>query len=118
MRTYGRIYDADNNPGPWVLIQTDAQGFNDYVWITTLCQTLKLNLGESPFFAQYGIPAKPSLVQQVFPDFYVYYTQRLFSAHFASLIIAKQPTSFPSYKINLTTNQGVKVPSLTVRLPQ
>lgn len=109
MRTYGRIPNADGSPGPWVKVETDAQGFNDMVYLTTLIQCLKLNLGESPFYANNGIPAKPSVVQQVFPDFYVSRTQSQFASYFASLIVSKQPFPRPMYKINVTTNQGVKL---------
>ena len=95
----------------WVEVQTDASGANDYVWITTLIQCLKLNLGESPFYADYGIPAKPSVVQQVFPDFYVARTQQQFASKFANLVVAKQPSTTPTYTINVTTNNGVKIAS-------
>lgn len=107
MRTYGRITNADGTK-TWVEVQTDANGHDDYVWITTLIQCLKLNLGESPFYANYGIPAKPTIVQQVYPDFYVARTQQQFTAFFASLIVAKLPKHEPTYRINVTTNQGVK----------
>ena len=93
----------------WTEVVTDANGANDYVWVTTLIQCLKLNLGESPFYANYGIPAKPSVVQQVFPDFYVARTQQQFVPHFANLVVSKQPSTTPTYNINVTTNQGVKI---------
>jgi hypothetical protein len=70
---------------------------------------LKLNLGESPFYANYGIPAKPSVVQQVQPDFYVSRTQTQFAAYFAALIVAKTANLPPTYRINVTTNQGLKL---------
>lgn len=109
MRTYGRIRDT-NNALRWVIVETDANGNDDLVWVTTLCQCLLLNLNESPFFAQYGIPAKPSVVQQVQPDYYITRMQLQFSRYFANLIIAKE-ASFPEpvYKVNITTNQGVRI---------
>jgi len=105
MRTYGRVYS--NGVPNWAEVQTDANGFDDYVWLTTLAQTLKLFLGESPFYANYGLPAKQSVVQQVFPDFYVSRTQQQFSQYFSSLIVASQPSSKPTYKINVTLHNGV-----------
>lgn len=108
MRTYGRIVDDDGNL-QWVEVETDSAGFNDYVYLTTLIQCLKLVIGESPFFADYGIPAKASVVQQVFPDYYVANTQQQFSSFFASLIIAREDNPSPTYKVNVTTNQGVKI---------
>lgn len=109
MRTYGRITNPITGKKTWVVVQTDANGSNDYVWITTLCQVLQLNLGESPFYANSGLPAKPSIVQQVAPDFYVSRMQQQFAQYFASLIIAKVVGADPTYRINITTNQGTKV---------
>lgn len=112
MRTYGRIM-VDDGTGTgtlvkkWVVVQTDPQGNNDYVYITTFIQVLKLNLGESPFYGNYGIPAKQAVIQQVFPDLYVARTQQQFAQYFASLIVAKQPLPTPTYNISITTHQGV-----------
>lgn len=103
MRTYGRFN------GVWQVVETDANGFNDYVYLTTLTQILLLNRGESPFYANYGIPAKPAVVQQVFPDFYVALTQQQMSPFFASLLVAKLDSATPTYRINVTTHQGVKL---------
>ena len=44
MRTYGQ-----DESGKWVTIATDANGFNDAVYLTTLVQNLKLAPQESPF---------------------------------------------------------------------
>jgi len=105
MRVYGR--DATTNA--WVEVQTDTSGFNDYVYITALIQCLKLNLNESPFWANWGIPAQQSVVQQIFPDFYVALIQQRYSVYFASLRISKVPSYTPTYNINIITNQGVKM---------
>lgn len=94
----------------WVTVQTASDGSNDFVWLTTLCQVLLLNLGESPFYANYGLPAKPSVVQQVQPDYYMAVTQAQFAKRFASLIISKDQTAAnPTYNVSVTTNQGVKL---------
>lgn len=108
MRTYGRVYASDGSY-EWVKIETDEFGSNDYVWLTTLIQSLLLNLGESPFYANYGIPAHPSVVQQIFPDFYVYRTQQQFAPYFANLIIIKEPDPTPTYEVNVTLNNGTKI---------
>ena len=78
MRTFGRVYALNKDgsrqkPQPpgypyWQQVSTDANGYNDAVQLTTLCQVLQLNLGESPFYANFGIPAVPTIVQQVQPD--------------------------------------------------
>ena len=119
MRTYGRrLVDPLQPDGPkeWVVVTTDAQGFNDLVYVTTLAQVLKLNLGESPFWANYGIPARDSVIQQIYPDFFASRTQEQFASYFASLIISRRnielvgregPT--PVYDVNVITHQGVRL---------
>ena len=106
MRTYGRITNPDGSK-TWVVVQTDSLGFNDYVYITTLCQVLQLNRGESPFYANYGIPAQQSVVQQVFPNYYVAETQQQFAGFFSNLSISKINSSTPTYQVNIITEQGV-----------
>lgn len=109
LRTYGRTYDESGVP-TWQVVTTDSQGYNDSVYITTLIQCLKLSLGESPFYANYGIPAQRSVIQQIFPDFYVAQTQSQFAKYFASLIIAKVPgTTNPTYNVNIVTHAGARV---------
>lgn len=107
MRTYGRATNPQTGVKTWVKVETDAHGYNDEVWLTTLAQTLKLNLGESPFFANYGIPAHASVMTQIFPDFYLAFTQQQFSQYFAALLITKESNPKPTYNIQVTTNQGV-----------
>lgn len=108
MRIWGRVTNPDGSRS-WVQVTTDTSGSNDMVYITNLAQVLLLNLGESPFYANYGIPATPSIISQVFPDYYVAYTQQRFAQFFASLIVSKQPLPNPTYNINVTTHQGVKL---------
>jgi hypothetical protein len=113
MRTWGRPVIQDGfrtTRGPWTQVNTDpSTGLNDLVQVTTLCQTLLLNLGESPFFANYGIPAQQTIITQVWPDFYVAGTQRQFAQHFASLIISRRQSTFPYYNVNVTTHSGQKL---------
>jgi hypothetical protein len=107
LRTYGR--DAN---GKWVVVQTDANGFDDNVWLTTLAQALKLTPGESPFFADVGIPAQQSIVTQVYPDFYVSLIQSRFAQYFASLNISRQISQdgiTPEYRIDAVTNKGATI---------
>ena len=94
----------------WVEVTTDANGNNDLVYFTTLAQVLKLSLGESPFFANYGIPARQSVMQQVWPDFYVALTQQTFAPFFASLLLSKSATAqVPTYTITAITHAGVPI---------
>lgn len=109
MRTYARYVD-DAGARKWQEVDTAADGANDMVFLVTLIQVLLLNLGESPFYAQYGIPAKPSVDQQIWPDFYTARTQQQFSPYFASLIITKQTgVTDPTYRVSIVTNQGVPI---------
>lgn len=102
MRTWGR-----NAQGQWVKVETDENGYNDQVYLTTLCQTLKLNLGESPFFANLGLPAQQSIMSQVAPDLHVAIIQQDFSPMFKSLTIQRVPGSVsPSYRVNVITHAG------------
>jgi hypothetical protein len=96
----------------WIEIDTDANGSNDMVWLTTLCQCLLLNLNEDPFFANYGIPAIPSAQSGVPPDFYVSRMQRAFAPYFASLTITRVSSIVSkkaTYQVKVTTHQGVKL---------
>lgn len=106
MRTYGRVTNASGGL-TWVEVSTDANGFNDQVYLTALAQVLKLNLGESPFYANYGIPAQQTVVTQVFPDYYAMMTQSQFAPLFASLVISRVPGSNPPvYNITAVTHSG------------
>jgi hypothetical protein len=109
MRTYGRVTNPDGTKS-WYEVTTDANGLNDAVYVTTLIQVLKLNLGESPFYSNYGIPAQRSVVTQIFPDFYVQKTQQYFAKYFASLIITKeQGNPTPTYNVQIITHQGAVI---------
>lgn len=117
MRTYGRV-PVDpldpNGPKQWVVVETTPQGYNDGVYVTALAQCLKLNLNESPFWANFGIPAKQSLMQQIAPDTYVSFTQQYFAQFFASLVVAKLPTVTPEYNVSVITHQGYQYPNIRI----
>jgi hypothetical protein len=107
MRTYGRVGQVNGMGGTWVEVTTDANGYNDQVYLTALAQTLKLNLGESPFWANYGIPAQQSVTTNVFPDYYVIQTQTQYAPFFASLVITRIPgTTQPAYTVTAVTHSG------------
>ena len=115
MRSFGRNFDVNGNPTGWVEVLTDAAGNNDGVYLTSLAQALKLNLGESPFYANYGLPAFQTIVTQIFPDFYVMRTQTQFMPFFASLTIyGIIGTSTPTYNIRAVTHNGTILPQLTI----
>lgn len=106
MRTWGRVTDV-NGKKRWVAVESDTSGDFSYGWLTTLIQTLKLGLGESPFYAQYGIPAQQSIVQQIYPDYYVNIMQQQFAGYFASLAITKVDGAInPTYNIDVVFLNG------------
>lgn len=109
MRAYGRIVDANGNK-QWVVYQTDANGFNDSVFLCALEQWILLNLGESPFYANAGIPAIQSVVTQVFPDFYVMQAQAYFAKFFPSITINRVAGSNPPiYNGTVLTHAGANL---------
>lgn len=122
MRTYGRIVPDPLYPATkkWVEVTTDPNGYNDMVWLTTLIQVIKLNLGESPFFADWGIPAHPSVMTQIAPDYYMSLTQQRFASFFLLLVISRSDgfdsdgTPAPLYNVNVITTFGAQ---LTVKVP-
>lgn len=121
MRTYGRVPADPLDPkGPqrWVVIETDPKGFNDGVYLTAIAQTLKLNLNESPFWANFGIPAKQSVMTQIMPDFYVAYIQQYYSQFFAALTLAKRQLPEPVYDISVVTHQGTEIRLYSRYYPQ
>lgn len=104
MRTYGR-----DSSGKWVVVETDASGNNSALYVTTLAQCIKLSPGESPFFADYGIPAQQTIVTQVYPDYFVAKLQAQFAQFFASLTISRaqsQDGVTPSYRIDIVSKNG------------
>jgi hypothetical protein len=116
MRIYGRQWSGPGQTGTykWVVIETAPNGDNTQVYLTWLCQCLLLNLGESPFYANWGIPAPQSVIQQIAPDTYVSLMQQRFAQFFASLIITRQSGNPPTYKVNVTTIQGAVLPTISV----
>jgi hypothetical protein len=106
MRVWGRTYNEDGTY-QWVAVVTDANGDSSNCYLTALCQALKLNLNESPFYASTGIPQYQTIVTQVFPDFYVGQIQQKYAQYFASLAILRVPGSFPpQYNVTAVCNSG------------
>lgn len=118
MRNYAWI-EPPGGTGQFVEITTDSNGFNDAVYLSSLIQWFRLNLGESPFWAQAGIPMQQTVVTQVFPDFYVARTQQYFSSFFAAINITRASNSSPpTYNAVVTTHSGSVIPfSLNVTAP-
>lgn len=106
MRTWGRITNEDGTK-TWVQVTSDANGDDTNCWLTTLAQSLKLNLGESPFYASLGIPQYQTVVTQVLPDYYVQQIQQFFAPYFVSLTIARVQGAFPpKYQVTAVCNSG------------
>lgn len=97
MRTYGKT-----EQGQWIEVTETS-----YVWLATLAQTLKLNQGESPYYANYGIPSHDSVMTQVAPNAAINRTQQQYSPYFASLSVLKDATATsPTYRINAVFQNG------------
>lgn len=83
------------------------------VWLTTLIQVIRLNLGESPFYSNYGIPAHSSVVSQLAPDYYMNFIQQKFAGYFMFLSIVSQQGVLdergipsPAYNVTCITQYG------------
>jgi len=102
VRTYGR-----DSTGTWVEIIDP-----NYVQLATLAQTLRLQQGESPFYANYGLPAIQSVQNQFAPDAAINRTQAQFSQYFASLSVSRASgTTNPTYNINAIFLNGTTIQS-------
>ena len=105
MRIWGRTY-TELGVATWVPVTTSPSGNNEALYFTNLIQCLKLNLAESPLYANYGIPAQRSVLTQIFPDFYTYQTQQQFAQYFVSLTVRKIPSPTPTYDVTAVTHSG------------
>ena len=104
MRTYG----VDQATGQWVEVVETS-----YIWLATLAQTLRLNQGESPFYANYGIPAQNSVNTQIPPDLAVNRTQTQYAPFFANLTVVKQQNTLnPIYNISAVFQNGTIISSM------
>ena len=107
-RIWGRTKNEDGTYN-WVKVETPTYSDFDYGYVVNLIQVLKLQLGESPFYANYGIPAQKSVITQIFPDFFVTQTQIQFAPYFSSLLVSKdQNSQTPIYNISVTLLNGTK----------
>lgn len=91
-------YARDDN-GVWRQITDDEEAA-----IETLVNCLKLGLGESPFYANYGIPFFDAIETQVEPSVYVNRLREKFLGWFASIEIKIIDTA--SYEIDVMTIKG------------
>jgi hypothetical protein len=115
MRVYGRIVPDILYPDKkkWVVVETDSGGFNDMVYLTNMIQVIRLNLHESPFFSNWGIPAHASVMTQIAPDYYLNLIQQRFSQYFLSLVLTNLPNRVdadgrpaPAYQFFVVTQLG------------
>jgi hypothetical protein len=114
MRIWARKYTTAYKY-TWVEVTTDANGFNDAVYLSAFCQVLQLQPQESPFYAEYGIPSIQAVQSQVVPDTNVYFMQSKYSQYFISLqvIPAHQVDANgairPVYNVTAITNSGATI---------
>lgn len=111
MRVFGRLGQINGQGGTWTEVDTDENGDNSVLYLVALSQCIKLDRAESPFYANFGIPARQAVITQVFPDYYVAQTQAQYASFFASLIINRvQGTNPPVYTGVAVTNAGAVLP--------
>lgn len=109
MRVWGRVYDEFGNY-TWTEVTTDTNGQNDAVYLTALAQVIQLNLKESPFYGNFGIPAVASVQNQVPPNYWAMRIQQQYSAFFASLtIIPATVAQEPTYYVQAVTHSGAQL---------
>ena len=100
-------------PSTWVAVKPDADGDTSYLHLTALIQCFRLNLGESPFYGNFGIPARASVQQQIAPDYSVAFIQSAYSGYFTSLLVVKQPDApnapSPTYAVSVIFKNGSKM---------
>jgi hypothetical protein len=109
MRCWGRTYNEDGTY-QWVEVSTQPNGLNDFVFLVALAQCIKLNLGESPIYANAGIPQYTTIMTQTFPDFYMSRIQQQYAQYFASLTITRVPgSSPPQYNVRAVTHSGAVI---------
>lgn len=114
MRTYARVATPVTGVPAWVVVETDANGNNDAVYLATLIQVLLLNRGESPVYGDYGVPSMQSVQTQIPPDLYVAQTQAQFAPFFGSLTVSRATDAKgnPIYNIRVVTNAGAILTAL------
>jgi len=110
MRTYGRLPPDENGYRQWVEVNSANLATDDNVWLTTLAQNLKLITGESPFFANFGLPSEQAIIMQIVPQYHVNLIQQRFAQYFASLIITRVPgPGNPVWRVNVLTRYGARI---------
>lgn len=102
MRIWTRQHQPDGTRR-WVAVDRNQ------ATIAWLQNALLLQLGESPFWADWGIPVNKTLVSRIWPDYYMTLTQERFADYFASLTITQDPNPAddnPTYRITALFPDG------------
>ena len=107
LRVWGRTGQVNGVGGTWTAVTTTPSGDNSMVYLTAICQTLKLSVGESPFWASSGIDGPQAVMTQIAPDFYATQVQTFYAPFFASLIINRVlGVNPPTYTVRAITKAG------------
>lgn len=104
-RVWARIHN-DDGTRTWQAIETTSAGSNDNLNFIWLQNVLLLNINESPFYSDWGVPVHQTMVSQILPDYYMSLIQRRFSEYFASVIINRISATTPTYSISVTSATG------------
>jgi hypothetical protein len=77
--------------------------------VTIVKHELQLRVGESPFFADAGIPAEDSIITQQEPDYFVNQVKARYQSKFNRFDISKISGNPLVYNIALTTKNNQTV---------
>lgn len=108
MRVWTRVMGSDGKR-TWQPVDND-QG--NIAWLQN---ALLLQLGESPFWTDWGLPVSKTLVSQIWPDYYLNMTQQRFRDVFPTLQVTRQRVdgqSDPVYSIRAILSDGTAYSNL------
>ena len=98
METLGRNVTT----GEWKYVTSDNGA--ELVWFTTLCQVLKAEMREQPFYniEGFGIPTQDSIINHLMPDYYLMKIKEKFSEYFISPPTITRVSSYPEMAYNVS----------------
>ena len=111
MRVYGRTIDntrPNANFYKWQVVQDD----DDNIRLTHLIQVLQMDIQESPFYSNWGMPVANALITGVLSDVAINNTINQFAQYFAALQITRGISNDPKeiyYQVDVVLKNGKNV---------
>ncbi|QCE32947.1 hypothetical protein FAI41_04685 [Acetobacteraceae bacterium] len=94
-RIWARTGKPDQNgKRQWISVS------NNTAILTWLQQAVLLQLGESPFWVDWGLPVIGALTQGIYPDLYIQKTKERFQPYFLNININRTVPDTPEDQIN------------------